>query len=150
MKRFISMLLIYALMLSAFPFSAFAIELHTHDDCEDVCKVMATTDATPASLLGEICPECGESSGSLYCDGDKIILQENIGHHSTIYGTCYFIVYESTSSYMCGLCGHQWPYPGGARHYCDEYHEKCYYGEPGIKGACTLKYSPPFEFEPIT
>lgn len=144
-KRFVSILLVFALMLGTFAFSAFAEGTHTHDSCGDACAATANAVA-PNALLGEVCPECGESTGSLYCDGDKVVRQENIASHEHIlYGPCYYIIYVSTSSYTCGSCGHDWNYPGNAYHYCDEYHQ-C---PIGIKAACTLKYSPPFEWEPV-
>ena len=149
-KRFVSILLVCTLMLGTFSYSAIAEGTHANDDCGDACTANVSSEkVTPRR--GEVCPMCGESTGSLYCDGDKVIDQDNITDHWIFgYGTCYYIIYVSTASYMCGMCGTEWPYSHTAYHYCDEYHEHLEDDPDGpIYEVCTLKYGPPFEWSPV-
>lgn len=118
-KRLVSLLLICALMLGTFAFSAFATEPHTHDNCEGVC-----TAAAQRSINNEHCPNCGSSTAFLTCNDECWTYADNIATHYKLgYGNCEYTVYVSTCEYRCA-CGYTTPYEvAGATHYCDEMHE---------------------------
>lgn len=123
-RRLVSLLLICALMLGTFAFSAFATEPHTHDNCEGVC-----TAAAQRSIQADICPSCWEQALVYNCGRDYETA--DIGSH----GSCTVTYYTSRTVKYCNAC--QYSDDSEWHPFCDEKHSSC---GKGVYATCTIEY----------
>lgn len=128
MKRLVSLVLICALMLGAFAFSAFAEGTHTHDACGDACAATANV-VEPKAIQADICPACWEQALVYNCGRDY--RTADTGSH----GSCTVTYYTSRTVKYFNACNYndssEW-HP-----FCDERHSSC---GKGLYATCTIEY----------
>ena len=115
MKKVISCVLLLAMILSSFSFSAFATDVYGHESCTDQCRAINPPDSPNA----DVCHNCGAQAVVLACGGGK---GSDQGTHTRLgYGKCTFTIYYRGTLQVCNACGYRLGSSG--QHACSESHE---------------------------